>query len=173
AATKFYRLAGAALLINSGGLINKHSPVYSSKKKQIKVFIRWSGERSGQNAALLRKWLPMIHQGIECYVSAQEIGKGERVARNLEKELESSYFGLVCLTPENVSAPWLHFEAGALSKVADSRVAPILFELQPGDVQGPLSQFHAAVPLDNEQEMLLLLRSISQTSGEKHPTAGR
>jgi hypothetical protein len=49
-------------------------------------------------------------------MSAEEIGKGERWSINLAKELESSNFGLVCLTPENVNAPWLHFEAGAILK---------------------------------------------------------
>jgi hypothetical protein len=51
------------------------------------------------------------------------------------------------------------------SKIPNSCLAPILFELKAGDLQGPLSQFQA-VALDNEQEMFLLLKSISQESAD-------
>jgi hypothetical protein len=130
----------------------------------MKVFISWSGERSRQIACLLHKWLPTIHQGITPpYMSSADIGKGVRWAPNLAAELEGSNFGLVCLTPENLNAPWLHFEAGALSKIAKSRLAPILFKVTPSEIHGPLAQFQA-VALNNEEEMRLLFKSINDAS---------
>jgi hypothetical protein len=137
------------------------------KEKHMDVFISWSGDRSMQIARLLHEWLPAVHQSITPYMSAASIGKGLRWASDLASKLEACNFGLLCLTPENVNAPWLHFEAGALSKLGNARVAPILFQVTPNDIQeGPLSQFQAAV-LDNEQEMLHLLKSINEAAGDE------
>jgi DNA-binding XRE family transcriptional regulator len=53
-------------------------------------------------------------------------------------------FGVICLTPENTSSPWVLFEAGALSKtVSESRVVPYLFGFEARELQGPLAQFQA------------------------------
>jgi hypothetical protein len=130
----------------------------------MKVFICWSGETSKQIATRLRDWLPKVHQRIEPFISHEDIGKGIRWTHALSQELQDSNFGLVCLTPENLSAPWLHFEAGALSKVAQSRVAPILFQLKTSDVRGPLSDFQLAT-LNDKQEMLRVLKSINDAMG--------
>ena len=141
--------------------------------ENMRVFISWSGDRSKQIAALLHRWLPAVYQSIMPYMSAREIGKGERWASNLAGELEACNFGLLCLTPENINAPWLHFEAGALSKLETARVVPVLFQVKPMDIQGgPLSQFQAAT-LDDEQDMLLLFKSINRASGAQGQTTGR
>ena len=53
---------------------------------------------------------------------------------------------MLFITPENTEAPWLLFEAGALSKNLDrSKVCPLLFgDIEPTDIKGPLEQFQAA-----------------------------
>jgi hypothetical protein len=132
----------------------------------MKVFICWSGDRSGRIAAFLREWLPSVLQNIDPFMSTEDIGKGLRWTDQLSSQLEVANFGIVCLTPENLSAPWLHFEAGALSKLTRSHVVPILFQLKSSDVQGPLSQFQA-VALDKHEEMLRLLTGISEAAGTK------
>src|SRR5208282_4320198 len=92
----------------------------------MKIFIGWSGERSKQLAKILYDWLPIVLQNVEPYMS-EEMDKGTRWASGVAEELESSNFGLFCMTRENLDAPWIHFEAGALSKVvAQSYVVPIL-----------------------------------------------
>ena len=99
-------------------------------------------------------------QSVVPYMSSEEIVKGARWSSSISGELESSNFGLICLTPENTDSPWLHFEAGALSKVVNnSSVAPLLFELKPSDVQGPLAQFQLT-NLDRE-DVTKLLKSIN------------
>ena len=46
------------------------------------------------------------------------------------KELENSTFGILCVTKDNLYAPWLSFEAGALSKTMDkSFVTQFLFDI--------------------------------------------
>ena len=46
-------------------------------------------------------------------------------------ELENSTFGILCVTKDNINAPWLSFEAGALSKTMDkSFVSPFCLILR-------------------------------------------
>lgn len=131
----------------------------------MKVFICWSGDRSMRIAEFLHNWLPTVHQNIDPFMSDEDIGKGAIWRGRLSRELAKANFGIVCLTPENLSAPWLHFEVGALSKIAESRVVPILFQLKASDVHGPLSDFQAAAALDNKEEMMRLLTSINEAMG--------
>jgi hypothetical protein len=77
--------------------------------------------------------------------SPDDIAKGSRWESEISKELAASRLGLLILTPENVEASWLVFEAGALSKTIEkSKVCPLLFGLEATDVKGPLVQFQAA-----------------------------
>jgi len=71
-------------------------------------------------------------------------------------QFEEAGFGIICLTPENLNAPWVLFEAGALSKSLDgSRVCPYLFGFEPTELTGPLVQFQA-VQADRADTMRLL-----------------
>lgn len=131
----------------------------------MKVFLSWSGARSKSLAEALRGWLPLVIQRIEPYYSHNDIDKGARWGTEIAGELESSEYGIVCLTPENREAPWIMFEAGALSKnVGISRVCPILFGLSPLDIQGPLVQFQAARYA--KDEIKELLASINRAMGD-------
>lgn len=111
----------------------------------MKVFISWSGSQSHHVAIALRDWLPSVLQIVEPYVSSEDIDKGARWSTDISKELEDSNFGIICVTPENIDAPWVNFEAGALSKSLDrSRVAPFLFAVDRTAIQGSF----VAIPVD-------------------------
>lgn len=110
----------------------------------MRIFLSWSGERSRQLALALREWLPVILQGTEPWMSEADIGAGERWAVRLGEQLETVAFGVLCVTSENIASPWLLFESGALAKsLTDSRVCPLLLDVQFSDLVGPLSQFQA------------------------------
>jgi TIR domain len=95
----------------------------------MKIFIGWSGAKSKLLAKALYDWLPNVLQNVEPYMS-EEIEKGTSWASEIGNEVQNSDFGLCCITRDNLTAPWLHFEAGALSKVVDkSYVVPILFDI--------------------------------------------
>jgi hypothetical protein len=112
----------------------------------MKVFISWSGPTSHKVAVALREWLPSVLQAINPYVSSEDIDKGSRWNTDISKELEDSSFGILCITPENIEAPWLNFEAGALSKSLDrARVAPFLFRVERAAITGPLLQFQSTL----------------------------
>lgn len=110
----------------------------------MKVFISWSGERSKALAQGLRDWLPLVLHYVEPWLSEADIEAGERWADAVAKELEASNFGIISVTRENVSSPWILFEAGALAKsLQGSRVIPLLLDLDFRDITGPLAQFQA------------------------------
>jgi hypothetical protein len=129
----------------------------------LKVFLSWSGERSHRVAQALRDWLPGVLQAAEPWLSSQDLSAGERWATALTKALEETRLGIICLTRDNLNAGWLHFEAGALSKVsADSLLCLYSLDVAPSEITGPLSQFQA-VRADKDGTFRLL-RSISQRS---------
>lgn len=132
----------------------------------MKVFISWSGKRSKALANALKEWIPHIVQHAEMWVSDKDISAGDRWAQEISGELESSNFGILCITPENLSSEWILFEAGALSKsMQDSKVIPLLFGLELQDLRPPLSQFQA-LKVD-EQGMLNTLKAINSVSETK------
>ena len=113
----------------------------------MKVFISWSGKASEQAAIALKGWLPTVIQAIDPFVSSEDIKKGSRWFSEIGTKLEDYNFGILCLTPSNLNAPWLLFEAGALSKkLGESLVTPLLFGLSNSDIEGPLAQFQTTSP---------------------------
>lgn len=131
----------------------------------MELFISWSGDRSGKVAEALRDWLPNVIQSVEPFMSASDIEKGSRWSNEIGVHLENAQFGLICLTQENLEAPWLLFEAGALSKsIESSRVVPYLYGVSQADLQWPLAQFQAA-PSTKESTMEVV-KSINEASGE-------
>jgi hypothetical protein len=75
----------------------------------MEVFISWSGERSKAVAEALHDWLPNVIQTVRPWVSLADIEKGTRWNTDIASQLAECRVGLICLTPENVSAPWLLF----------------------------------------------------------------
>ncbi|NML73797.1 TIR domain-containing protein [Rhizobium sp. S-51] len=134
----------------------------------MKVFISWSGDLSREVAVVLRDWLPSVIQSIEPYVSSEDIDKGTRWSSDIASELETSSFGILCVTGSNIHAPWINFEAGALSKsVESSRVSPFLFNIKRSDVSGPLVQFQSTI--NEKEDIFKLLNSINDAEEKSLP----
>lgn len=86
-----------------------------------------------------------LHQ-VNPWMSSKDIYKGDRWAKEIGEKLDSHQLGIICVTPENRIAPWILFEAGAISKELDkSKVFPLLLGMSPSDLEGPLSQFQSTV----------------------------
>ncbi|MEU1923540.1 TIR domain-containing protein [Streptomyces albogriseolus] len=111
----------------------------------MQIFISWSGDMAKQCAEALRDWLPYMNQAITPFVSSQDISKGERGLSKIADQLQECSFGIVCVTRENQSAPWINFESGALSReLGESFLIPFLIDMQVKDLSsGPLTQFQA------------------------------
>jgi hypothetical protein len=93
-------------------------------------------------------------------MSAHNIEAGARWHAELDRILEESHLGIICLTPENQSSPWVLFEAGALAKTTKvARVIPYRVGLSETDVEYPLAQFQGVDA--NEAGTFKLLESIN------------
>jgi hypothetical protein len=120
----------------------------------MKIFLSWSGARSKRVAEALKNWLPQVIQAADPWIST-EIEKGARWAPEIGDVLEKTSFGIICLTPENLAAPWILFEAGALSKTKEAYVCTFLLDVPPSEVSPPLSQFQHTVPVKDEVQLLV------------------
>lgn len=131
----------------------------------MKVFISWSGPRSRYIADALRGWLPRVIQSLRPWMSDEDIAAGSRWIPEIAKELSDSRVGLLCITPENQSSPWLLFEAGALSKTLDQTfVCPMLFDMSPAQLAGPLTQFQSLT--FQRDGVLKLLATLNRALGD-------
>lgn len=124
----------------------------------MKIFLSWSGDLSHKVACVFRDWLPNVIQSITPYVSSEDIDKGARWTSDIASQLEDSSFGIIFVTKENMDAPWVNFEAGALSKsVEQARVCPFLFDLKRTDIkESPLLQFQLTNNTKKDIEKLIL-----------------
>ena len=124
------------------------------------IFISWSKSRSYQIGKALHEWLPNVIQAAKPWISSEDIDKGTLWSNEIAGVLALTKVGIVCVTPENVSEPWLNFEAGALSKtIDDSRVGTYLFPgMSNSAVPAPLGRFNHTSA--NETDTLRLLQTI-------------
>jgi hypothetical protein len=106
------------------------------------VFISWSGKNSisYKVASLLRGWLPNVIQKLKPFLSSVDIDAGSQWAAEMFHALKDTQVGIICVTRANQAQPWINYEAGALAKALEtSRVCPLLIDLKPADVTGPLT----------------------------------
>ena len=142
----------------------------------MKIFISWSGKISLDVALALRDWLTDLLPGIKPFVSSEDLRKGRRWANDLAVELSESQFGIICLTPGTLSAPWILFEAGAISKaVEDSRVFTLLLDnLSPSQVTGPLSNFnHTFFQKDDVWKLVQEIYKVMGTESRRPESLSR
>jgi hypothetical protein len=135
----------------------------SGKKK---IFISWSKSYSKAVALVLERHLPELLDGIDIFMSDKDIDPGQRSMKVLEQQLADTSYGLLVVTSENQSEPWLNFEAGALSRQVSNDlegvplIVPLLVDIDtPTQLTGPISQFQA-VRLD-ESGLNRVARQIS------------
>lgn len=129
------------------------------------IFISWSKERSKFIASALSQWLPdVIQRNVRPWMSASDIAPGERWNQKVAEQLAQSKVGIICLTPENLTAPWILFEAGAISKTyKDSFVYPYIHDLGEMELPGPLGQFQTTTA--DREGTRTLVRSVNSALG--------
>ena len=132
----------------------------------MKVMICHSGALSVAVAHALRKSLRQLFPYGEPFMSDEDIEPGTLWHERLSSVLGGTSAALICLTRSNVSAPWLHYEAGAVATTLrdNTRVVPILIDVLQSDVKGPMMHFQA-VPLKKEH-MLRLVHTLNELADE-------
>jgi len=126
------------------------------------IFLSWSGIRSKWIAETFREWLPLTLQACKPWMSAKDIEKGTRSLQEIAKALQGVRFGISFLTPENLTEPWILYEAGALTRNVDDKTrlyTVLLGGLQSPDVKPPLGILQHTRP--TKADMLSLVQSIN------------
>jgi TIR domain len=132
----------------------------------MEIFISWHGKRSHAVAVALRDWLPLIVNAFKPWLSSADIDKGARWRTELATKLGSVTAGIFCLTPGNLTAPWLIYEAGAISRTPEKTyVCTLLVDLQPSDVKDPLAQFQATKA--TKEDIHQLVKNLNKALGEE------
>ncbi|MBE9182418.1 toll/interleukin-1 receptor domain-containing protein [Oculatella sp. LEGE 06141] len=127
----------------------------------MNVFLSWSGHRSRAVAELLKKWLKCVLQASTPWISSEDIDRGSLWFSELQDQLKDTSTGIICLTADNLTKPWLLFEAGALAKgLSSSRVCTFLIDIDPSLVQNPLAQFNHTMP--TKEGMWQLVASLNK-----------
>lgn len=126
------------------------------------VFVSWSGEKSKALAAALAHWVPNIVQAVTPWLSVDSVTSGVRWTPELTRKLEATNFGILAITPSSVNEPWLVYEAGALTKMADAKVVPVVMGVSKA-IAGPLGQFQARDV--SRQDLLALCNDLNAACG--------
>lgn len=131
------------------------------------VFLSWSGSRSRVVAEALHSWLPQILPSLQPWISTRDVRIGSRAIPSIENALRGCRVGILCVTTENQTAPWIHFEAGALARAgADALVCPYMIGFQPHELLAPLATFQAATATESGTfELLTALNHALGTDG--------
>ena len=82
----------------------------------------------------------------------------------INDQLKDTTVGIICLTQENKTRPWILFEAGALAKgLSTSRVCTLLIDLEPRDIEDPLAQFNHTLP--TKESIHALVKTLNNALG--------
>lgn len=126
----------------------------------MKIFLGWSGSLSRQLADTFHTWIKHVIQAAEPFISLKGIDKGAAWHAEISETLKKCSFGIFFITEENRANPWMHFEAGALSKeIGEARVCPFLLGIHETRLSGPFSHFQA-VRFD-EGDVFRLVKNIN------------
>ena len=108
----------------------------------MQVYISCSGEASEALGKILRHWIKQFLPGVTPWTVSEDLPPGEDKFRKVREVLGDCHWGIICVTPENVTDQELHFEAGAIAKAFEkARVIPLLLHLELSELSRPLSNF--------------------------------
>lgn len=100
-----------------------------------KIFISWSKPISKSIAEDIKSFLRQVHQQFDYFLSDENIPHGSFWSKSIGDNLKESVAGIICVTPENISSPWLNFEAEALFRSEKQRVYVLLFGVTVRDIE--------------------------------------
>jgi len=131
------------------------------------LFICWSKPRSRQVAEALHRWLPSVLGRTGKPFLSVEIAKGRVWLTEVSRALKRSKAAIVCLTPENLDSPWMHFEAGAVAhSLGGSSIFTYLHGVAPEEVQGPLQSFQSTVSTREDTRRLFQHKTFTEPMPE-------
>jgi hypothetical protein len=108
----------------------------------LQVFLGWSGPRSECLARYVNSSLSTILPGVQPFYSPA-INPGAIWPNAVATAIRKSRVAILCITRENLSSPWLQFEAGAFWQrlVGASAVCPLLLDVSDKELPGTFQLF--------------------------------
>jgi hypothetical protein len=141
-------------------------------QSQLPVFLSWSARRSRQLAERFREWLPTVNPSFHPWMSDQDLVAGDEWESTILSRARTARVCIACLTPENLTSPWIHFEAGAIRSRPNTRVYACLLDLNPAELaRSPLSATQAVQHTNASHlwRMVRALNDMAPTGGRLHP----
>ncbi|MGE0785692.1 MAG: toll/interleukin-1 receptor domain-containing protein [Sandaracinaceae bacterium] len=144
------------------------------------VFVSFSGSIARAVADALYGELGFVFDA-DVFMSHETIVSGERWHASIEDNLARAHFGIIVCTPDNQSAPWLLFEAGALGRALpppqgsaqpSGRVCPYLVGMEARELAHPLTAYQAR-KADEQESRRLFLDIASEFDAREGPTRAR
>ncbi|MCI4624430.1 MAG: toll/interleukin-1 receptor domain-containing protein [Candidatus Magnetoovum sp. WYHC-5] len=127
----------------------------------MNVFISWSKDKSRETASSLRELIKGCLAPINVWTSHVDMEAGTKWYFEIENHLEKASVGIVCITAENLSSPWLLFEAGAMLKAKN--LIPYLVGISTDKLPGPLKQYPVCTA--DRDGTLKLLKALDLANG--------
>lgn len=135
-----------------------------------RVFLSWSKPAARSIADALRTFLTDVVPSSNPWFSKEEIKSGERWVSKLGSGLNDSSFAIICVTVQNLTEPWLHFEAGAVAaRIDEPRVIPYLCGVDTLQLPSTLQQFQARQ--SDRADTLTMVKDIAVAVDEQADTA--
>jgi len=138
----------------------------------MKIFISWSGLESKRAAKIVKSWLKetvFVEENIEPFMSENDIPAGVDWLSAIKQQLSDCQCAIICLTPKNITAPWINFEGGAISIMKDKLAIPLLIDIDRVKLNGPFQHLQS-ISVQNDDEVEKLILDLKRQGGFKTPS---
>lgn len=134
----------------------------------MNTFLSWSGSKSHAVAATFSEWLPTVLNGVKPWISSKDIDKGATWISSIKQALHDSQgMGIFFVTRESHTSPWLLFEAGSIASLGHERVCVVYIDIEPSELQAPLSLFQGTKLEKND--IFALVKTLNKSQKEPVP----
>lgn len=126
-------------------MINRNHDT-NTKSTENRLFISWSGELGKKVAELIYDWIDTSYKNAKANVFlSTRIEPGRQGFTEIMNALDNCTKGFFIMTRERIRSPWIHFEAGAISKAdASNWVIPIYVDIDRESLgNDPLTEFQS------------------------------
>ena len=147
--------SGELALVSSSAIGGREQAVV----EQADVFISFSGHRSEAAALALKRLLQAVVPDVVPW-TCHDIPRGVSAWPQISTALKGSKFGVLMITQESQSAPWVAFEAGPLM-IQAKPVVPYLIDEPEGD-QHPWQAFGLNPTRANTTDTLDLVLQVAK-----------
>lgn len=142
-------------------------------QKKSDVFISWSGINSREIAEKLQTSLEtkiFADEKIKCFVSNRDIASDVDWQRKIYSEIKSCKIGIICITKENVKAPWIYYEAGAMMAYGVKEIIPLRINCSLEALKDTPLQSKQAIDFHDFQSFCKMICDIAEEMGYRERT---